>query len=168
MTLSDVSISNLLLSADSKAYVGTMLDAGFEWGVGRSGVYDSHSHQSLCDVLYAPSGMRIGIPDAGILKCRFFLACPGVFFDPLEISNFWFMKFLGRPRDIRDSVPDKSLDYLHDDGPGVRWLAADHGSWGCAFYDWRSNNRSDVRFSILDESSELLVTLRGISFRVRR
>lgn len=164
----DASIGELLKQDGAKAYLGTMGDSGFEWGVGRAGSYEGHLHRCLVDVLYAPGGMRIGVAGAHIVECKLFIASAELFFDPFDISDFWFMKFLGCPRTAHDTVPDKSLNRAPDRGSGARWIAIDRGVVGYAFYDWRTNFRSEVAHELIEGSrGGLRVSSAGWSMRIR-
>ena len=105
----ELSIRAHLAAENSKAYLRTLANDGFEMGVGRAGVYAAHAHRGFTDVAFAPGGMTIHAesgPQVGLLH----FTNPGCWFGPIEFhSDFWFAEFFQSEGD-RCAVPDKITD----------------------------------------------------------
>jgi hypothetical protein len=98
----ELSITNELRNAGSKAYLRCLDSHGYEMGVGYPGLYDAHAHRGFTDIAYAPGGLTVG-DQSGLMH----ITEPRSWFGPILFhSEFWFIKFF-RSLSDRCAVPDK-------------------------------------------------------------
>lgn len=148
MPPNEFSIRRLLTDIENKSYLGSMNSIGFEWGVGRGGSYAGHYHRVLSDVLFAPSGMNVRFNDGEIVSCKLLVVSPGVFYEPLVLTDFWFMKFLSKPRLHGETLPDKVL--VPPPGRSIEhhWMAISNGSLAQPFVLWESKAVGSILFEL--------------------
>ena len=92
-----------------KRYDILYANAGFEFGFGRAGSYEGHSHRCFVDLLFSPGGIRW--KEGGETATGMLVIVPARSYLPdVETDNFAFLKFCPDSREV--SLPDKVSDRL--------------------------------------------------------
>jgi len=165
-----ISIAEALAGSPDKLYRGLTDSDGFEWGFGRAGRYLAHAHQVFFDVLFAPGGMDLRVGETQVEECRFFVAAPGCRYDTVNISDFWFMKFVGDAAVPRPELPEKVVDGDTTPAPGVRFFALSSGIAELSFSPWHGPHDGQVSFAVRQEADAWTMRARlttGRSFVIR-
>lgn len=149
------------LGGSKKRYLSLLSDSWAETGVGAGGDYARHRHLGFTDVMYSPTGLRIGGPDGRELHGRLLVIAPRAWFGPVAMGPFWFIKFFQSTLDATVKVPDKQSG----DGEASQgrlefpYFLADMGSIELPRWDPAAHAYGSIAFRVDDEY--LLVEVPG-------
>ena len=160
--MKSISVSSELATAaggQTKPYLTTYADRGYEMGCGPPGSYAGHAHLHFTDVMWSPGGIQCssgGITRRGCLL----IVAPRTFFEASFSEPFFFLKFCGIGGSVQ--VPDKVIDQLFKGSVSVLSSPA---TFLCPWFPSPSTTPSTL---VLDtEADSLLLNLGHESFLVK-
>jgi hypothetical protein len=95
--------------ATAKRYDLLYKESGFEFGFGRGGAYDGHSHLHFVDVLFSPAGVVWAGLNAPV---KLVIAPSRTYLPDVRTGDFAFLKFCPDDREV--VLPDKVPQQLHE------------------------------------------------------
>jgi hypothetical protein len=155
------------LGRGQKRYLSLLNDFWAETGVGGPGEYDGHYHLGFTDVMYSPSGITYRDELGAVADGKLLVIPPRVWFKPLRLGEFWFIKFFQSSIDASVAVPDKTDQQQGTSSVSAPRACISSGSIELPFWDRTASRYGIICFKIencalsvkVSDSPWLLVTV---------
>lgn len=153
------------LEANEKRYLSLLTDCWAETGVGAAGEYEGHYHLGFTDVMYSPKGITAPDQSGTLTNGKLLVVPPRVWFKPLRLGEFWFIKFFQSSVDALVSVPDKRTDASQQTGINSGpMVCISSGSLELPFWNTVTERYGHIMFEI--GNNQLTVLLAGSRWRI--
>lgn len=134
----------------SKIYMSTYNELGFEYGFGKGGYYSGHSHYYFCDIMFSKSKIITSSIENKLIEDKLVIVPPRTYMADVEINDFFFLKF--SPNSGKIKVPDKTEEKLN---LGV--IKSTSATYNCTL-SWFDMNQRESKITMRFDGKELLLT----------